>query len=407
MTDRSNGHGPLEGITVLDASTMLACPYTAGLLADFGADVIKLEDCGPGDPMRLVGPKIDGQSIISKITNRNKRSVAVDLRHDAGRQVFRELAAAVDVVVTNFRASTLDRWDLTYETLSAANPRLVMYHLSAYGSTGSRCDEPGFARVAEAYTGLTYATGDPDGPPMFSGYALADGIGGVHGAYAVMLALFERERTGKGQLVQLSLAGATLRLLEGHVASYGGVGVVPTRTGNDNGMVPNGIYRTKDEKWIVLPVSSPNMWTRLCGALDRQDWLHDPRFVDNASRAQHRAELEAQLVPELGSRTYDELTSILRSAEVAVGPVNSMEDIFADEDIWNEGALINVRDHRLDRDLPMPGVFPQLSRTPGAVTHVGPEPGDHTTEVLTTILGYDQARIDRLAATGVVSVNSG
>lgn len=406
MNDIPTSRGPLEGIKVLDASTVLACPYTAGLLADFGADVIKVEDCEQGDPIRLLGPTIDGQSVFSKITNRNKRSLALDLRKEVGRQIFRDLAAQVDVVTTNFRASTLERWGLTYEALSANNPGLVMYHFSAYGSTGSRRDEPGFARVAEAYTGLTYATGQPDGPPLFSGYPMADGVGGVHGAYAVMLALFERERTGRGQFVQLSLAGAMLRLLEGHVAAYGGVGNVPSRTGNDNGLVPNGIFRTKDDRWIVLPVTSPNMWTRLCAALGRQDWLEDRRYSTNATRLQYRVELEAELTPELKSRTFDEIYRTLRDAGVAVGPVNSMKDVFDDEDIWEQGALVNVYDERLERDIPMPGVFPELSRTPGRISHVGREPGDDTSEVLREMLDYDAERIEQLAHDGVIGLGN-
>jgi crotonobetainyl-CoA:carnitine CoA-transferase CaiB-like acyl-CoA transferase len=396
--------GPLTGVRVLDASTMLASPYTAGLLGDFGADVIKVEDCGDGDPMRRLAMPERGQSLFSKTTNRNKRSISIDLRSEEGRDVFRRLAGEVDVVITNFRMSTLETWGLTYESLSSGHPSLVMYHLSAYGPTGPRRDDPGFARVAEAYSGLTYASGEADGPPMFSGYAIADGVGGVHGAFSVMLALFEVQRTGRGQFVECSLAGSMLRLMEGFIAAYDGTGVSPTRTGNRNNIVPNGIYRTADDRWIVVPATSPNMWTRLCRVLNLEELLDDPRFTTNAERLQHRDELEAILVPQLESRTFDELYTLLREAGVAVGPVNSMEDLFADDSMWEQGALIRVADEHLERGVAMPGIVPQLSATPGGVHHVGPERGQHTAEVLSEVLGLDQAEIVALVDAGAVAL---
>lgn len=397
--------GPLVGVRVLDASSMLAAPYTTGLLADFGADVIKVEDCGLGDPMRQLSVAEQGQSLWSKITNRNKRSIAIDLRTDAGRGLFRDLARQVDVVTTNFRMSTLERWGLTYDALSADHPELVMYHLSAYGHSGPRRDDPGFARVAEAYSGLTYASGEPDGPPMYSGYAIADGVGGVHGAFAVMLALYEVQRTGRGQFVELSLAGSMLRMLEGMVATYDGTGVSPTRTGNRNNVVPNGIFRTADDRWLVLPVTSPNMWTRLCAVLGRDDLAGDPRFATNRDRLRYRDELEAILASEIELRRFDELHATLRRAGVAVGPVNSMEDLFADPAVWEQRALIRVADDRLGRAVAMPGVFPHLSRTPGAVHQVGPESGDDTVGVLRELLGLDDSTIEALAEAGTIAVS--
>jgi formyl-CoA transferase len=396
--------GPLSGIRVLDASTMLAAPYTAGLLADFGADVIKVEDCGDGDPMRGLSHREDGQSLLSKVTNRNKRSVALNLRSEAGRDLFRQLASKVDVVSTNFRMSTLEKWGLTYEKLSATHPELVMYHLSAYGRSGPRRDDPGFARVAEAHSGLTYASGEPDGPPLFSGYAIADGVGGVHGAFAVVLALYEAQRTGQGQLVELSLSGAMLRLLEGLVVSYDATGVSPERTGNRNNVAPNGIYQTADGRWIVIPVTSPNMWTRFCAALGLDKLIDDPRFRSNNDRVQRRQELDEIIVPEFESRTFDSLYELLRRAGVAVGPVNSMEDLFDDAASWEQEALIRVSDARLGRGVAMPGIFPQLSATPGGVHAVGPEPGEHTAEVLDELLGISSEETESMVKTGAVAV---
>ncbi len=395
--------GPLRGVRVLDASTMLAGPLTGGLLADFGADVIKVEDTRGGDPMRLISADEQGRSVLSKISNRNKRSIAIDLRDERGQALFRELTAKVDVVATNLRMSTLEKWGLGFESLSEANPGLVMYHLSALGRSGSRRDDPGFARVAEAYSGLTYASGEPNGPPMFAGYAIADGVGGLHGAFAVVLALYESLRSGRGQLVEVSLAGAMLRMLEGLVAEYEATGISPQRNGNRNSISPNGIYRTADDQWIVLPISTPSMWLRMCTAIGRPELVHDDRFTSNADRVRNREALEAILVPELASRTLDDLYDTLRTHEVAVGRVNSMADLFADEDAWAEGMLVRVDDPQLGRPVGMPGVLPHLSATPGHIRHVGPEPGEHTEEVLREMLGTDDETIAALRAAGVIA----
>ncbi|PRZ44039.1 formyl-CoA transferase [Antricoccus suffuscus] len=395
--------GPLRGVKVLDASTMLAGPLTGGLLADFGADVIKVEDIRGGDPMRLISADEQGRSVQSKISNRNKRSIAIDLRHERGQALFLDLAAQVDVVSTNFRMSTLEKWGLGYSALSAANPGLIMYHLSALGRSGSRRDDPGFARVAEAYAGLTYASGEPDGPPMFSGYAIADGVGGLHGAFSILLALYEAQRSGRGQLVELSLAGATLRMLEGLVAAYETSGRSPERTGNRNGIAPNGIYRTGDDQWIVVPISTPSMWLRFGTAIGRPELVDDERFRTNADRVRNREALDALLEPEFASRTLDQLYDALRSNEVAVGRVNSMADLFADDDAWTEGMLVRVPDTQYRRSIGMPGVIPHLSVTPGRIRHVGPDAGEHTTEVLRELLCIDDNGIDSLRLAGVIS----
>ena len=403
MSHDELSEGPLRGMRVLDASTMLAGPLTGGLLADFGADVIKVEDTHGGDPMRVITADEQGRSVLSKIANRNKRSIALDLRNPEGQRVFRELAATVDVVATNFRMTTLAKWGLDYPTLSAANPGLVMYHLSALGRSGTRRDDPGFARVAEAYSGLTYVSGDPSGPPMFAGYAIADGVGGLHGAFAVLLALYEARRSGRGQLVEVSLAGAMLRMLEGLVARYEMNGESPERSGNRNEISPNGIYRTGDNQWIVLPVSTPSMWLRFCAAIGRPELVDDEQFRTNADRVVNREALDAILGPELAGRDLDDLFDTLRSHGVAVGRVNSMADLFADEDAWTEGMLVKVPDAQLGREIGMPGVVPHMSATPGRIRHTGPEPGDHTVEVLRELLDLDDDSIDSLRTTGAIA----
>lgn len=396
--------GPLRGIRVLDATTMLAGPYAATLLADFGADVVKLEDVRGGDPMRQTPPIVDGQHVASKSTNRNKRSITVDLRDARGRAIYGDLARTVDVVMTNFRPATLREWRLDYDDIVASNPTVVMYHLTAFGRTGPYADRPGFAKVAEAFAGLTYISGEPDRSPMFAGFPIADGIAGAHGAYAVLLALFERQRTGRGQLVDIALYEPLLRMLDGVVTAYDVTGVVPERAGTENrDIAPNGLFRAGDGEWIVLPVSSPNMWTRCCTALGLEHLVDDPRFATNFARVEHRRELNA-LLQEVFDRTSGaELLAALQSHGVAAGPVNSMRDVCADRHLWEVASLVRVHDELLGREVTMPNVVPRLSQTPGRIERTGPEPGTHSRAILRDVLGYDATRIVSLLEAGVVT----
>jgi crotonobetainyl-CoA:carnitine CoA-transferase CaiB-like acyl-CoA transferase len=395
--------GPLRGVRVLDATTMLAGPYLGALLADFGADVVKVEDVGDGDPMRHAEPVVEGQHLPSKTTNRNKRSVALDLRTEYGRELFRRMSSKVDIVCVNFRPATLRRWKLDYADLVADNPRLVMFHLTAFGRSGPYADRPGFARVAEAFAGLTHITGDPGGPPMFAGFPIADGLAGAHGAFAVMLALYERERSGRGQLVEMALYDPVLRMLDGLVTAYDVTGDAPNRNGNDNrDIAPNGLYQTADEAWIVLPISSPNMWQRFCQAIGRSDLANDQRFATNVDRVARREELDAILRPTLVQWPAGELLERLHGHGVAAGPVNTMADVCADSHLWQTGSLVRVADHHLKRDVAMPAVVPRLSASPGAVNTVGPEPGENTREVLHELADVDDVEFAALLKSGSI-----
>jgi crotonobetainyl-CoA:carnitine CoA-transferase CaiB-like acyl-CoA transferase len=391
---------PLRGVCVLDASTMLAGPYCAGLLGDFGAQVIKVEDVGEGDPMRQSAPVVDGQHLPSKSTNRNKRSIALDLRSPRGRELFRDLARRADVVVTNFRQSALQRWSIDYEDLSALNEQLVMFHLTAFGR---HSDRPGFARVAEAFAGLTHLTGMPDGPPMFCGFPVADGLAGAHGAYAVMLALFERRRTGRGQLVEFALYEPVLRMLEGSVAACSVTGEVPGRLGNENrDIAPNSLYETADGTWAVVPVSSPTMWRRFCAVLGRDELAADPRFATNLDRVRHRDELNALIVPLIKALSASEFLERCWTHGVAAGRVNSMADVLATRELWESESLVSLHDDRLGRSVAMPGVVPRMSGTPGRVRWVGPEAGQDTEGILRDVLGLSGEDVDELVDHGVV-----
>lgn len=402
--EESSRRGPLSGVRVLDAGTVLAAPIAATLLADFGADVVKVEEPRHGDPVRRFPPHKNGQALISKVTNRNKRSVGIDLHAERGRALFKRMVAWADVVVVNFRPATLKAWALDYDDLVAIKPDVIMLHLTGFGRTGPYTERPGFARIAEAYAGLTYITGYPDGPPLFPGYAIGDGLAGVYGAFSAMLALYHRRVTGRGQLVDLALYEPTLRILEELIVGYGVLGIVRERSGNVNPSVaPNDVYHTADGKWIALPASTPNMYSRLCEAVGRPDLVKDPRFVDNAARTRHCAELDAELRPAIERYPAAALLDTLEQAGVAAGPVNSVADLVADVHAWARGSLIKVRDPNLGQDVTMPGVFPRLSDSPGTVHRPGPEAGQDTKVTLAELLGLDAAALAALAMDGVIS----
>jgi crotonobetainyl-CoA:carnitine CoA-transferase CaiB-like acyl-CoA transferase len=376
-----------------------------GMLADFGANVIKVEDPKGGDPLRRLPPHQGGQALWSKVTNRNKKSISLNLRSDRGRELFKRLVALSDVVIVNFRPATLAGWRLDYEDLIEAKPDIIMLHITGFGRTGPHKDRPGFARIAEAYSGLTYCTGFPDGPPVFSGYPLADGIAGPYGAFSVMLALYHRQLTGQGQLIDLALYEPVLRMLEDSVVAYDVGGHVRERVGNINPYVaPNDLYETAEGRWIVLPASTQNMWSRLCKALGRHDLARDPRFKDNPSRVENRDALDRELRPEIAKRNAEELFELLHEAGVAVGPVNSVADLVEDPHVWERGSLIKVLDENLEREVAMQGVFPLLSQSPGTIHGAGPEPGQQTLEVLSQQLGMSEVEVLGLVNDGVVGL---
>lgn len=406
LVDFREAQGPLKGVRVLDASTILAGPLSAAILGDFGAEVIKVEQPGHGDPVRRFPPSVEGQAVSSKVTNRNKRSVAIDLHHEAAREVFLRLVAKSDVVIVNYRPATLTKWGIDYQDLVAVRPDVVMMHLTGFGRTGPYSEKPGFARIAEAYAGLTYITGFPDGPPMFAGYAIGDGLAGVYGALSVMLALYERRDSGKGQLIDLALYEPTLRILENLVVTYSVTNRVAERVGNLNKSVaPSDIYHLADGNWVAIPSSTPNMYSRLCQAVGRPDLIHDERFSDNTRRVENQPELDAELRPAIERFRSDELLALLERVGVAAGPVNSVADLVADPHVWERGSLEQIFDPNLGRDVVMQSVFPMLSRTPGSVQFPGREPGQDTHYVLKQVLGMAEPEIERLIGIGAVGTN--
>lgn len=387
-------NGPLSGVRVLDLSTILAGPLASSLLGEFGAEVIKIEHPAGGDPARHYPPLEDGQSAAWAMVGRNKRSVTIDLHHPEAAHLVGRLAAGADVVVTNFRPATLRRFRVDFDDLRAYRPDLVMIHVSAFGRTGPYADRPGFARVAEAFAGLTYRTGDPDGPPVFAGYPVADGVTGMYAAFAAMLALRQRDRTGEAQLADIPLYEPLLRMMEDFVVEYGATGNSRERQGNQNPHIsPNSLYRTRDDRWLALPASTEQMWRRLVEVMDAPDLaVHDSM----TARLKHRDEIEARVAAFVGARDLEPLMATFVEAGVAAGPVNSAADVCADPHIRERGSITAVAD-RL-----MQAPAGRFSGFDGVVGTGAPALGEHTADVLRDVAGLPEREIDELRHKGVV-----
>jgi formyl-CoA transferase len=391
-------------VRVLDIGTMIAAPYGTSLLADFGADVIKVELPGSGDPSRALLPQVEGVSVRWASLNRNKRCITLDLRTDAGREVFLRLVAASDLIVENFRPGTLERWGLDVATLRRANPRIIVVRISGYGQTGPYRELAGFGTPATAFSGVTYLMGYPDRPPVSPPFSLADYVAGMMAALAGVMALYHRDTggDGEGQEIDVSLYEPLFRMLEFLVAEYAIDGTVRERTPFVSaGASPAGTFETADGKWVVLVTSTERTWQRLPAAIGRPELLDDPRFATNAERVRHNAELEPMLAVWFAGRSYADAKATLDAAGCPVSLVYSIADLFDDPHVRERDNVIEV-DHPTLGTLKMPGIVPAFSRTPGAVAFAGPERGAHNDDVLGGLLGLSADEIERLRAAGAI-----
>jgi crotonobetainyl-CoA:carnitine CoA-transferase CaiB-like acyl-CoA transferase len=403
MTGSPQGTGPLAGVRVLDIGTMIAAPFGASLLADFGADVIKVELPGSGDSSRALLPQAEGVSVRWAALNRNKRCVTLDLKAEAGRELFLKLVAESDIIIENFRPGTLDRWGLDDDTLRAANPGIIVIHISGYGQTGPYRDLAGFGTPATAFSGVTYLMGYPDRPPVSPPFSLADYVAGMTGALAGVMALYHRDvHQGEGQEIDVSLYEPLFRMLEFLPAEFDLRGTIRERTpGVAAGASPAGTFATSDGRWVVLVTSTERTWQRLPAAIGRPDLLDDPRFTKNADRVRHDDELMAILTDWFGSRTYAEAKAALDAAGCPVSLVYSIQDIFEDPHYQQRENIVEVALPKNVR-LKMPGIVPKFSRTPGEVVFAGPELGAHNQAVFGDLLGLSDEEINRLRDGGIV-----
>lgn len=401
----SNHPKALEGVRVLDLGTLFAGPCIATFLGEFGADVIKVEQAGVGDPLRTWGAEHPGHSPIWAQEARNKKSVTCDLRQPEGQDLIRKLAQHCDVVVENYRPGTLERWGIGYDDLKAVRPDVVLVRATGYGQTGPYASKPGFARVGQAFGGLTYLAGEPGGPPLTPGSTtLSDYMTPIFGAFGAMLALRHRDRTGQGQVVDVALYEATFRSLDTITVDYSTRGIIRDRTGRAGApyAAPHGQFPCKDGNWIAVACTGDRMWQRFCKAVGREDLAMDERFAALEPRLANREELDAIVDGITSQYNRDDLLAMFDREEVAAGPVNSIQDIFNDPHYWAREMLIKVTDP-LYGELVMPGVVPKLSETPGSVEELGPPVlGQHNDDIYGGLLGLSVEALEGLKAKGVI-----
>ncbi len=399
----AKGARPLDGVRVIDLSTVLAGPHCATLLGEFGADVIKVELPGVGDSLRKFWPQYHGTGLIWRVEGRNKRCITLDMRKPKGQEVVKRLVEKSDIVVENFRPGTLEKWNLGYEQLKVVNPGIVMVRVSGYGQFGPYKDKPGFGRIAAAYGGLSNLAGYPDRPPVIPGTAsIPDYLTGVYGALGAMMALRHRDATGLGQYVDIALYEPVLRILEEVPAAYHKMGLVRERLGTGAmNAVPHNHYTTKDNRYVAIACTNDTMFRRLVTAMGRPELADDPRFNSNAQRVAHRAETDALVQEWVGSYPAAEVMALLEEKEVPNCLVYSVEDMFADPQYQARENIISVEDP-VDGEIKMCSVVPRLSMTPGRVEWTGPELGAHNDEVYRDLLGYSEEELAQMKADGIL-----
>lgn len=395
--------GPLAGLRVIDTATLAAGPLAATILGEYGAEVIKVEQPGLGDPLRTWGDRRQGIGLFWKSMSRNKRCVTLDLRRPEGQELLHRLLAVSDVLVAGARPSALARWGLDYESVHQAHPRVVMLHVTGYGRGGPASDRPGFGTLAEAMSGFAHLTGQPDGPPTLPPFMLADGVAGLAGASAVMMALYHRDQHGgDGQLVDINLIEPLARLLETATLACDQLGVVPTRAGNRlEASAPRNAYRTADDRWLALSSASPNIAVRLFRAIDHPELADDPDYVDPVRRQARALELDELVEKWVGERTLAEAMAVFERAEVAAAPVYDARQLLGDEHLAARGSFLAVEDPDLGR-VTVQAPVAVLSDTPGRVEHLGMGLGADNQAVYGELLGIGPEELDRLGRAGVL-----
>jgi formyl-CoA transferase len=396
-----DGRLPLEGIRVLELAQIVAGPFCGALMAEFGAEVIKVEMPGRGDDVRRMGPSEEDVGYWWAVENRNKKVITLDLHHPKGQEIVRRLVPRVDVVTENFRPGTLERWHLGWEDLSRVNPRLIMARITAFGQTGPRRHGPGFAAIGSAFGGNWYLTGPPDRPPVRPTPVYPDYLTGLFTAFGVLVALRHRDATGEGQWIDAALYESAFRIMEYTPSWYGRQGMVRERGGRQHVGWPGGACQTKDGRWVAYTAPAQHLFERLCTMMGHPDLPQDQRYATAKARAEHIPAFLTQVDAWFAARTYEEAAQALEEAQVPYSLIMSMADIFTEPHYRARDMIIDVAEPTLGA-LPQPGVVPKLSRTPGRVTHAGLPMGYHTDEVLRGLLDLSEAEVAELRQEGVV-----
>ena len=395
--------GMLSGIRVLDLATLAAAPLAATYLGEFGADVIKVEQPGQGDPIRTWGNQRDGVGLMWKSVSRNKKSVTANLRVTEGQDLVRRLVEKSDVVIVNTRPQTLAKWGLDYESLRLVNNRVVMLHITGYGLSGPKSERPGFGTLGEAMSGFAHVTGEAEGPPTLPPFMLADGVASLNAAYAVMMALYHRDVHGAGgQLIDINLVDPLARLLEQNLLGYDQLGIVPRRAGNRWDIsAPRNNYRTSDGRWLAMSGSSPSLALRVFRAIGRDDLVSDDDFSDPQRRLARAAEVDSVVAEWVAAHTLSEAMAVFDAAEVAAAPVYEIADLVADEQLQHRGVFVSVADDELGA-MTVQAPVPRFSGNAGRVDSLGPRLGEHNAEVYHELLGLTAEEIDHLHTVGVL-----
>ncbi|WP_299449598.1 CaiB/BaiF CoA-transferase family protein [uncultured Serinicoccus sp.] len=389
----------MSDITVIDASGMVAGPFAGTLLAEHGARVIKVEDPVKGDPIRHWGAEKDGVGLCYKSANRNKEYMTLDLRKGEGQELFRRLVRNADVAIVNHRPSTLEKWGLDYQSLKSENPALIVLHISAFGLTGPYADRPGFGSLGEAMSGFAYTTGSADGPPTMPSFALADSVTGMAGAFAVMVALMNRE--DEGQLIDANLVEPLARLMDYNTVQYDATGEVQGRVGNQwKWTAPRDTFQTRDHKWFVISGSHPNAVRNMFRAIERPD-LGEIYAADSQARLRDSEEIGKLVRAWAAEREYSEIVSIFDSHLVSYAPVYSTPELMADQHMVANGVFKPVPDQELG-NITLQGPIVRMTGTPATVRDAGGALGVDSDRILRDDLGLSQNEIEKLRATGIV-----
>jgi len=393
----------LKGVRVLEVATVIAAPFATSLMADFGAEVTKVEQPNGGDPFRTLGPYYKGEGIRWASMGRNKRSVTIDLHHEEGKELFLKLVEKSDVLVENFRTGTLSKWGLGTEVIRKANPNIIITRVTGYGQTGPKAHLPGFGTPATAFSGMTYITGYEDRPPVSPSFSLVDYVAGLYAAMSTMMALYNRDvLKGKAQEIDVSLYEGIFRMMELMVADYDKNGKIKERSPKLSGSSsPGGTYQTKDGKWVVMVCSTDRTFEYLTRAMNRPDLLSNPLYSTMKARLENDHSLDQIVRDWFKSLTYDEVSAIADREGVPVSLVYSIEDIFRDPHYQARENIVKMPHPSLG-SIAMPGIVPKFSETPGEIKWVGPKLGEHNWEVFTQVLGLSEEKIKELQEKGVI-----
>ena len=393
---------PIEGLRVIDASSVIAGPTIGMLLGDFGADVIKVEH-PRGDPLRNTGYLKDGIGLWHKMTNRNKRGITLNFNNPSGQTLFKKLSETADVVIENFRTGTMEKWGLGWKDLQKVNPNLVMVRVTGFGQTGPYKNRPGFGTIAEAFSGFASITGEPDRPPTLPNFGLADGIAAAYGTFATMFALYHRDaKGGDGQYIDLSIYEPLFQVLGPQPLQFDQLGVVQERWGNrSKNNAPRNTYQTRDGHWVAISTNSPAIVKRVLTLCGGKEVAEDPRFQTPQDRVAHINEIDGIVSKWINQHDLPVVLEKFEKSEAAIGPAYDISQIFNDPQFQARKDIIEITDEDLGA-IKMTNAFPFLSRTPAKVRHAGPRKGQHNREILIGELGLTEQEVIQLEKEGTI-----